>query len=205
MTQTAAEFLRMRNITVTEGDDIFAKNKGTFRYNPCRYCGKNFTQGHSLVEHQKYSCKNLITQPRPKVTGALVPPLSPIEHFFHLSYICTTMVNRVPLFEPQRRAAYCIYCGNSFTCRRNLVEHQKHSCKSMNKQPRPKVTCPGCNREVCKSTFYKHKRNGCPTLRNHRALPELEEVIERQVYWIGDGPEAHNNPYINGEQMPVPN
>ena len=71
----------------------------------------------------------------------------------------------------------------------------------MNKQPRPKVTCPGCNREVSKQTAYSHKRNGCPPFKKHRALPELDEVIERQVYWIGDDLGVNYNEL----QIPDPN
>ena len=55
-------------ISWVNDSDIFAKNKRSLSYNPCEYCGKNFTQEHSLVEHQKYACKKLSTQPRPKMT-----------------------------------------------------------------------------------------------------------------------------------------
>ena len=55
---------------MTAMDGVITKKSSSIwshRDHPCEHCGKIFTQSHSLIEHKKYACKNLVTQPRLKV------------------------------------------------------------------------------------------------------------------------------------------
>ena len=63
--ETATQFVIMEKTTSVKDDGI----SETPYLNPCRCCDQKFTQWHSRAEHEKYACKNIKTQPRPKFTG----------------------------------------------------------------------------------------------------------------------------------------
>ena len=66
----------------------------------------------------------------------------------------------------------CGYCDKIFTQKHSLIEHQRHSCPYLNTQPYPKFVCFECHQQVSKSTFYNHRRGGCPIMRRRARLHE---------------------------------